>query len=130
MEALAKIDPAIYKDKIQIFRNGNTVLYGKANKAIDGKVRAAYLFWLDLTGSLKKWGFKANPYDWCTMNHMFGKNQCTIQWHVDDLKISCRNESAVESVVKKLSAQYGKIASLTITRRKVHDYLGIRIDYS
>ena len=49
VEALAKIDPAIYKDKIQIFRNGNKVLYGKAKKTIYGTVRAAYLFWLDLT---------------------------------------------------------------------------------
>ena len=74
VEALATIDPAIYKDKIQIFCNGNKVLCGKAKKAIYGTVQAAYLFWLDLTGSLKKSGFKANPYDRCTMNRMFGKD--------------------------------------------------------
>ena len=57
VEALTKTNPAIYKDKIQIFCNGNKVLNGKAKKAIYGTVRAAYLLWLDLTGSLKKWGF-------------------------------------------------------------------------
>ena len=64
------------------------------------------------------------------MNHMFGTDQCTIQWHVDNLKISSQNESVVESVLKKLSAVYGKVSPLTITRGKVHDYLGMCIDYS
>ena len=82
MEALAKIDPAIYKEKIQIFCNGNIVLCGKVKKAIYCTVRAAYLFWFGLTRSLKKWGFKVNPYDWCTMNCMFGKDQCTIKCRI------------------------------------------------
>ena len=64
------------------------------------------------------------------MNRVFCKDQCTIQWHADDLKISCRNESVGESVLKKLSMQYGKISPLAITRGKVHDYIGMRIDYS
>ena len=62
---------------------------------------------------------------------MFGKDQCTtVQWHVDDLKISYRNKLAVESVLKKLSAQYGKITPLTINRGKVHGYLGMCTNYS
>lgn len=73
--ALAAIDTMVYKDNIQIFRNGNKVLYGKAKKAIYDTARTTYLFcWLDLSGSLKKWGFNVNPYDRpCTTNHMFGR---------------------------------------------------------
>ena len=62
VNALAKIDPLVYRDKIQIVRNGKKILYAKAKKAICGTVRVAYLFWLKLSGSLKKWGFVPNPY--------------------------------------------------------------------
>ena len=43
VKALAKIDPAIYTDTIQIFRNDNKVLYGKAKKAIYGTTNASLL---------------------------------------------------------------------------------------
>ena len=61
---------------------------------------------------------------------MFSKNQCTIQWYVDDLKISCQYESIIDSVQAKLSAHYGKIALLTVTWGIVHDYLGMRTHFS
>ena len=93
-------------------------------------VKAAYLFWLKLRGNLKKLGFVENPYDQCTMNRMFGKEQYTIQWRIDNLKISCRNKSVINSVLSKLSTHYGEIAPLTVTRGIVHDYLGMQIDFS
>ena len=64
------------------------------------------------------------------MNRMFGKHQCTIQWHVDDLKISCKDPKAIEAIIKKLDKRYGKTSPLTITKGKIHDYLGMTIDYS
>ena len=130
VDALIHIDPATYKDKVQIVRNGKKILYAKAKKAIYGTVRAAYLFWLKLYKSLIKWGFIPNPYDHCTVNRMFGNDQCTIQWHVDDLKISCKNSKVVDSVIAKLRKYYGKVAPLTERRGKVHEYLGMTIDYS
>ena len=130
VDALLEIDPAAYSGKIQIIRNSKSkVLYARAKKAIYGTVRAAYLFWLDLSSHFKSWGFEANPYDQCTVNRMFGKHQCTIQWHVDDLKISCRNPKVIEAIIKKLDTRYGITSPLTITRGHVHDYLGMTIDY-
>ena len=73
VEVLVKINPAIYKDKIQIFRY---LWYSTGSISI--LVRP--------TRKPKEMGFKANPYDCCTMNRMFGKDQCTIQWHVPRLK--------------------------------------------
>ena len=130
VNALVRIDPELYSDKIQIVRNGKKVLYAKAKKAIYGTVRAAYLFWLDIIGHFKSWGFEQNPYDQCTVNRMFGKDQCTIQWHVDDLKISCRNGKVVDKIISKLNAIYGKTSPLTITRGNQHEYLGMSINYS
>ena len=80
-------------------KQGKKILYAKAKKAIYGTVRAAHLFWLELNSSMKKWGFTQNSYSRCTMNQMFRKDQCTIQWHIHDLKISYRNKAVVESIL-------------------------------
>jgi hypothetical protein len=60
----------------------------KLLKALYGTLQAAMLFWKDLTKNLEEWGFEINPYDWCVANKMIDGKQCTIVWHVDDLKIS------------------------------------------
>ena len=131
VDALIEINPEAYAGKVQIIRNGKSkVLYARAKKAIYGTVRAAYLFWLDISSHFKDWGFETNPYDQCTVNRMFGEHQCTIQWHVDDLKISCRNPKVIDAIITKLNKRYGQTSPLTITRGKVHDYLGMTIDYS
>ena len=130
VDALVSIAPEMYQDKVQVVRNGKKILYARAKKAIYGTVRAAYLFWLDILSHFKAWGFVQNPYDQCTVNRMFGKDQCTIQWHVDDLKISCRNAKVIEGVISKLNKIYGKTSPLTITQGDRHEYLGMTIDYS
>ena len=130
VDILLQIDPELYKDKIQIVRKGKKILYARAKKAIYGTVRAAYLFWLKLSTSLKSWGFTPNPYDQCTVNKTFGKHQCTIQWHVDDLKISCANPKVIDLIIDKMNKHYGQISPLTMTRGTVHEYLGMTIDYS
>ena len=68
-------------------------------------------------------------YGRCTINRMFSKNQCTIQWYVDDLKISHKNPTVITNIIKKLERAYGKVNPLTVSRGKVHDYLGMTLDY-
>jgi len=55
--------------------------------------------------------------------------QCTIVWHVNDLKISHVEKDVVEEIIKMLTTKFGQDAPLTTSRGKVPDYLGIRIDY-
>ena len=55
--------------------------------------------------------------------------QMTVVWHVGELKIYHKNEDAVDSLINKISKQYGKEADLTIHRGKVHEYLGMKLDY-
>jgi hypothetical protein len=61
---------------------------------------------------------------------MINEYQCTILWHVDDLKISHIDAEVVTSIIRLLESEFGKEAPLTQTRGKVHDYLGMTIDYS
>ena len=46
------------------------------------------LFWKLLSSTLKDWGFNLNDHDKCIANKTINGNQCTIIWHVNDLKIS------------------------------------------
>jgi hypothetical protein len=64
------------------------------------------------------------------MNKMIEGKQCTILWHVDDIKLSHIDDEVNEEIIEKLNGVYGKEAPLVVTRRKVHDYLGMTLDYS
>jgi hypothetical protein len=99
-------------------------------KALYGTLRAALLFWKLLSSKLISWGFTINPYDWCVANKMINGKQCTILWHVNDMKISHVNEETNTDIIKLINDEFGEDAPLTITRGKVHDYLGMTLDYS
>jgi hypothetical protein len=62
---------------------------------------------------------------------MIDGNQITIQFHVDDLKISHVKQSVVDSVLSDLNNKFGTSKKpLAATTDNIHDYLGITIDYS
>ena len=44
---------------------------------------------------LIEWGFVINPYDWCVGNKSIQGSQCTVIWHVDNLKISSVNSDVM-----------------------------------
>lgn len=56
--------------------------------------------------------------------------QCTVGWHVDDLKISHADKEAVENIVSALQEKYGQESPLTVNRGDIHVYLGMTIDFS
>ena len=64
------------------------------------------------------------------MNKIIDNKQCTILWNFYDLKTSHVDPAVVYSVLADIDAEYGKISKNTITRGKVHKYLGMTIDYS
>jgi hypothetical protein len=61
---------------------------------------------------------------------MVNGKQCTIQFHVDDLKISHVEQSVVDGVIDELNAEFGNIKKLSASYGEVHEYLGMTIDYS
>ena len=128
-ELLVKINPKLYRKYVQV-EKGKTVLYVELRKALYGTLKAALLFWRRLTGVLKEWGFEVNPYDSCVMNKTINGKQCTILWHVDDLKISHVDPNVVTGVIDQLEKEFGAETPITKTRGKVHDYLGMVLDFS
>ena len=47
-------------------------------------------------------GFEVNPYDPCVANRDVNGSQCTVVWHVDDLKVSHKGEAVVTSFLQEL----------------------------
>ena len=102
----------------------------KLKKALYGTLKAALLFWKTLTAKLVSMGLVVNPYDECVANKVIGGKQCTILWHVDDIKVSHVDSQVVSEVLGELEKEYGKEAPLTVSRGKKHNYLGMVLDFS
>jgi len=128
-DLLTELDPGRYRKYIEN-KNGKSTMYVRLRKALYGTLQAALLFWQDLTKTLVEWGFTVNPYDRCVANKVVDGKQCTVLWHVDDLKISHVDKKVVNSVIDYLASRYGKEAPLTINRGKIHRYLGMVLDFS
>ena len=60
-------------------------------------VETLVLFYKCLRFDLEEMGFVVNPYDPCVANMMVNGAQITVCWHVDDLKISHRDEEVVSA---------------------------------
>ena len=71
------------------------MLYVRAGKALNWMLRVALLFYRKLRADLEDMGFEVNPYDPCVANKIVNGSQCTIVWHVDDLKVSHKDEAVV-----------------------------------
>ena len=132
---LARINPKYAKDMVE--EKGQKVIYGKANKALYGTLDASLLCWKDLTGTISEWKFSndndrfiLNPYDTCVANCMINGKQCTILWHMDNLKMNHKDPVVVTNIVWQLNDKYGKITPMVSTRGKICEYLRMTIDFT
>ena len=115
-ELLTRVDPDKYRTYMA-YENGKQALYVELQKALYGTLQAALLFWEHLTEFLtKELGFTVNPYDSCVVNKEINGHQCTILWHVDDLKCSHVEQSVLDNIYEKLNEKYGKETPLVIHR--------------
>jgi hypothetical protein len=105
-EVILKIDPNKYTKYVEK-ENGKDVIYVILTKALYGTLQAALLFWQNLSNKLIKWGFVINPYDFCVANKTIDSKQCTVVWHVDDLKISHVDPKVTTTILNLLDAKYG-----------------------
>ena len=128
-ELLLEVDPDMYT-KYLVYEHNKPVIYVEMLKALYGTLRAARLFWIKLSGVLKSWGYTINPYDSCVANKVINGKQCTVTWHIDDLKISHVDQKVVEAFVADLQAEFGSLGDISVSRGKRHDYLGMFLDYS
>ena len=129
-DLLIRLDPEKYTKYVELC-NGKKVIFLLLKKALYGTLKASLLFWQLLSQLLISWGFVINPYDHCVANKMVNGSQFTIVWHVDDLKLSHVDPAEVTKIIELLSKRFGtKESPVTIQRGKVHDYLGMTLDFT
>ena len=127
-ELMVAIDPKMYRKYVMTGRSGKPMLYVQLYKSVYGLLRSALLFYRKLKAELVEYGFKMNPYDPCTANMDTPSGQLTVQWHVDDVRASCKDKFEVTKLFAYLNKIYGK--KVVAHRGKKADYLGMSFDYS
>ena len=120
VEIICELDLSYYKNVVWSKNCKKKSLYGQLIKAVYGTLLGAIIFYNKVSKHLSDHGFIQNEYDMCTFNKLVNGEQITVKFHVDDLKVSHKNEAV----------QFGQEDKLTENRRLVHKYLGITIDYS
>ena len=128
VDMLIEINPELYGPTV-VLENGKKVLYVEVLRAIYGMLEAALLWYKKFRDDLEENGFEFDPYDPCVANKRVKGSQQTIIFHVDDLKSSHALKQVNDEFEKWLNIKYGKHGKVTSTRGKVHDYLGMQLDY-
>ena len=88
VEMICEIDPSYHKNVIWSKDCKKKFLYGRLVKVVYGTLLGVIIFYDKLSKHLTDHGFVQNEYDMCTFNKMVNDEQVTVQFHVDDLKVS------------------------------------------
>jgi hypothetical protein len=130
VDMLVELAPRIYGPYIR-YENGQKILYIRVFKAIYGMIQSSVLFYKKFRKDLEGIGFKVNPYDSCVANRTINSKQHTITWHVD-VKSSHVDPAVNDDFHTWLESMYGDddIGNVKSVRGKIHDYLGMRLDYT
>ena len=127
-ELMVQVDPKLYRKYITTSKKGEAMLYVRLSKALYGLLQSALLFYKKLRSELENYGFEVNPYDPCVANKIVNGTQMTVTWHVDDLKVSHKDDDEITKFLLFLGKLYGD--RITVNRGVVHDYLGMDLDFS
>ena len=126
---LVEIDPLAYLDYVVIER-GERVLYLQVLRAIYGMLEAGLLWYRKFRKDLEAKGFKFNRYDGCVANKLVKNSQQTIRFHVDDLLSSHKDPGVNSELARWAQKKYGNFKPVKVTRGKIHDFLGMKLDFS
>ena len=132
---MVKVAPEIYSKYVSINLKGELVLYVCLLNVLYGIIRVALLYYKHFVCNITVIGFKLNLYNPCDANKIMQGEQLTIVWHVDDLKVSHKKYAFMSHMAKWLKVKYEQIfddrsGAMTITHGKIHDYLGMQLDFS
>jgi hypothetical protein len=128
VDMLVDINPQLYGPAV-VLENRKKVLYVEVLKAIYGMLEATLLWNKTFRKDLEDIGFIFNPYDPCVANKKVQGSQQTILFHMENLKSSHKMKLVNDRFEKWLNSKYGNHGKVTATRGKVHDYLGMELDY-
>ena len=113
-----------------VFENGQKVLYVQLLLVLYGMLIASLLWYKKWVKDLKTLGFEVNPYDPCVANRIVLGAQHTVKFHVDDFMSSHVDKRVNDLFDKWLNKMYGKFGEVKCVRGKIHEYLGMKFDFS
>jgi hypothetical protein len=129
LELMVELAPELYGPYV-VFENGKRVLYLQVLRALYGMLIAALLWYKMFRKDLEQIGFEFNSYDPCVANRDIKNKQQTIRFHVDDLKSSHVDSKVNDEFLEWANDKYGRHGKVVATRGKVHEYLGMKFDFS
>jgi hypothetical protein len=135
VDILCDLAPETYQSFVTFDKKGAKQLLVQVQNALYGTMVASLLYYRKFVKSLTDIGFTLNPYDPCVANKMIDGKQMTICFHVDDCKLSHRDPKVVDRIIAYLRKEYEQIfedgsGKLVVSRGKVHQYLGMTLDYT
>ena len=135
VDILLEIAPQFYKPFVYEDKKGVKQILLQCQNAIYGTMIASLLYYRKFVKSLTSTGFEINPYDPCVANKMVRGKQMTICFHVDDCKLSHCDSTANDEMIEWLRKEYESIfedgsGRMTVSRGKIHTYLGMKLDYT
>ena len=116
VEMICEIDLSYHKNVIWSKDRKKKFLYSRLVKAVYGTLLGAIIFYNKLVKHLIDHGFTQNEYDMCTFNKMVNGEQITVQFHVDDLKVSHKKQSVLDDFLKDLRDEFGEENKLIKTK--------------
>ena len=129
VDLLIDLNPMLYGPMV-VLENHRKVIYVWVLRAIYGMLIAALLWYNKFKLKLEGHGFIFNPYDPCVANKTVNDKQQTIIFHVDDIKSSHVDPQVNDEFEAWLNQEFGEHGLVTTKRGLVHDYLGMKLNYS
>ena len=102
VEIICEIDPSYYKNVTWSKDCKKFFLYCRLIKAVYDTLLEAIIFCKKLFKHLTDNESVQNKYDMCTFNKIVNFEQITVQFHVDDLKVSHKEQAVLEEFYKDL----------------------------
>ena len=121
VDIICEIDPS-YQNKIIWCKDCKKKFsYGRLIKAVYGILLRAIVFYNKISKYLIDQSFVQNEYDMFTLNKMVNGEQITVQFHVDDLKVSHKDQTVLEDVLRNLRSGFGQEDEFTKNKGLVHE---------
>jgi hypothetical protein len=135
VDILVEISPEAYKSYVSQDNKGNKQLLVQCQNALYGTMVASLLYYRKFAKILTDIDFIINAYDPCVANKIIEGKQMTICFHVDGCKLSHRKKTVMDRMIGYLQQEYESIfedgsGAMTVSRGKIHKYLGMTLDYS
>jgi hypothetical protein len=134
VEILVEIAPEAYKSYVSQDKKVNKQLLVQCQNALYRTMVASLLYYRKFVKSLTDIDFIINLYYPCVSKKIMEGEQMTICFHVDACKLSHRKKTVMDRMIGYLWQEYESIfedgsGAMTVSRGKIHKYLGMTLDY-